>query len=266
MWFDLPTGLWSAVASAPKMMERPSNRAGLGRVRVGLMSEQQVWASVLSAAASRPVPDDGRVLRAAVQLGLGVALGAAGCSVTELTGSGYRTTVSANDLAVALDQVQYDAGSGPCLAAAAGGSVERLDDTVRQEEYPAFAAASAERGVHSSLSLALVGLRRPAALNLYGSTPAAFATDHSSAVADLLARCVARLLQDDAGPSPRTAGPQVQSRRRAFQRAEALVMASRGLSRPDAFAVLTELSVRQERSIFDVAEDLLRDAGKQDSP
>jgi hypothetical protein len=30
--------------------------------------------------------------------------------------------------------------------------------------------------------------------------------------------------------------------------------------------VLTELSVRQERSIFDVAEDLLRDAGREDVP
>src|SRR4051794_32137852 len=169
-------------------------------------STQEQWAQVLAAAARPdPGPDRTALVRVAVGLGLTAAPGVAGCSVTELTGDGYRTTAASGPLASALDQAQYDAGSGPCLVASDTGREQRLDAADRQRRYPEFAAASRQHGVRSSLSLPLVGVLLPSALNVYASTPDAFGADRPRAVAGLLARSVASLLQGRGIPSPVTA-------------------------------------------------------------
>ena len=233
--------------------------------KVGSMIDQH-WASVLAAAASPPVSDPGDLLRTAVRLGLDIAPGTSGCSVTELTGSGYRTTVSANELAVALDQRQYDAGTGPCLSAASGGAVERLDDMVREARFPEFRTAAAEAGVRSSLSVGLTGLDRPAALNLYAGTPGAYAAGRTLAVADLLARAIAALLPGGR-PPPDSAGLAAErARGDRISRALRLLMATRRLDRAAAFAELTRQSQRQGRSVAELAEDLLLRAGRQNAP
>jgi hypothetical protein len=232
------------------------------------VNAQQQWASVLSAAASPAVAGPEAVLRTAMELGLSVAPGAAACSVTELTDSGYRTTVSVNELAMALDGAQYDAGTGPCLSAAAHGSLERMDDTAEQIAFPAFRAAAVRRGVRSSLSVPLTGLRRPAALNLYASPPAAFAAERSQAVADLLARCVTRLLSGGRPhPAATAAGlDAARARRSRVEHAQAVLVASAQLSRAEAFTMLTRRSQQQERSVFDIVDDILRGSGPQDLP
>jgi hypothetical protein len=233
--------------------------------KVGSMIDQH-WASVLAAAASPSVSDTGDLLRTAVRLGLDIAPGTAGCSITERTGSGYRTTASASELAVALDRWQYDAGTGPCLSAASGGAVERLDDMVRETRFPAFRTAAAEAGVRSSLSVGLTGLDRPAALNLYAATPAAYAAERPRAVADLLARCVTALLPGGRPPQDSAGLAAARARGDRISRALAVLMATRRLDRAAAFAELTRQSQRQGRSVSELAEDLLLRAGRQNAP
>lgn len=76
------------------------------------MNDQpQQWASVLSALASRPISHPEAVLKTALRLGLSVTPDALACSLTQQVGSGYRTTVSTDQLAVDLDQIQYAAGA-----------------------------------------------------------------------------------------------------------------------------------------------------------
>jgi hypothetical protein len=228
-------------------------------------STQQQWAQVLAAAAR---PDSGldrdALVQVAVGLGLTAAPGVAGCSVTELTGDGYRTTDAAGAVALALDQAQYDAGSGPCLIASSTGREQRLDRADRQSRYPEFAAASRQHGVRSSLSLPLVGVLLPSALNVYASTPDAFGVDRPRAVAGLLARSVALLLQGGGIPAPVT--PAVLSaaleRRRTVEAAERVLMARHRIGASEAFRRLVERSRVEQRSVVDLARELVPDAAE----
>jgi len=223
---------------------------------------RQRWAHVLSVAeAPRSVGDQDAALRMAMALGESVSPATVGCSVTERTGATYRTLTSANALSFVLDQTQYDAQAGPCLSVADQGIVQRLDTLTDRGPYPQFAAAAVARGVHSSLSVPLPDPRRPAALNFYASTPAAFEPERGRAVADLLARCVATLLPGGIAVVVPAAGRDdlaaVRSRRSQMDRALRELMAAQGLSRPEAFAELVQRAQAEGRSVHAVVEDLL---------
>lgn len=178
--------------------------------------------------------------------------------MTRLAGGVYVTSLTSNDLAVTLDRSQYDAGSGPCMTAP-DGAARRPDAMDGESGYRDFAAAAMRHGVRSSLSLPLTGVPEPAALNLYAETPAAFAAARSQQVAELLARCVAELMST--GPRATTAAPvelaAALTRRRMMRDAEEALMASEQISRAEAFHRLALRSTAEQRSVFDIARELL---------
>lgn len=99
-----------------------------------------------------------------------------GVSITVILDHEPFTVTAVSDEIRALDAVQY-LEDGPCVASAADGEVVRVDDVLDEGRWQLFAAATAARGVRSTLS---IPLRRPGglvsgALNLYASEPHAFA-------------------------------------------------------------------------------------------
>ncbi len=229
------------------------------------MDTRQQWARVLTAA-SAPVAHRRAVLRTAMGLGLGVAPAAVGCSLTERVGSGYRTAASANELALALDLAQYDAGEGPCLSAATRGRVERLDPIAPGPPYRAFAAAAGRHGVRSSLSIPLADVDRPAALNFYAVSPGGLAAPAVLQEAQLLARAVAALLRGGPAPLPvpERELAEARMRRELLERARAVLAGSRNATAEDAFAVLVRRSREEQRSVFDIAAEVVgSDAGDE---
>ena len=60
------------------------------------------------------------------------------------------TVGSTNDTAQALDDAQYSALEGPCLAAAQEGRTIRIDDTGNDDRWPKFAARASANGVHKA--------------------------------------------------------------------------------------------------------------------
>src|SRR5687767_1768501 len=70
-------------------------------------------------------------------------------SITLMVDGTPRTPVCTEQAALELDETQYSAGDGPCLAAIRHGGVERY--TVAEPRWPAFGAAATERGVLSTL-------------------------------------------------------------------------------------------------------------------
>ena len=89
-------------------------------------------------------------------------------SVTIIDRGRPTTVASSGDLALRLDQVQYDLGSGPCLAAAATGEQSELVDTRAPTQWAEFAARAVEQGCGSVLSFPLpVQELTPGALNVY---------------------------------------------------------------------------------------------------
>jgi hypothetical protein len=229
------------------------------------VTSQQKWARLLDAV-SRPsaVADRDALLSEAVSLGLDVAPGSVGCSITQQIGSDYRTPVASGPLAMDLDLAQYRAGDGPCIAAARTGRHYRIKSMTAEADFPEFTAAAKRHGVHSSSSVPLLGSARPAALNLYASDPNAFDSERPVAVSSLLARCVTGLLR--AAPVSPIAGeiPEVATsmtdaltKRELIERAQGVLMRRDGLTESEAFAWLTHRSTDQLRSIFDVARAVL---------
>lgn len=93
------------------------------------MSSSRQWAALVGAA-SRPAPGRDRfaTIATAVARGHEVAPAVVGCSVTELTGDGYRTIASSVELARLLDEAQYAVDEGPCVSAARTGRLHHLVD------------------------------------------------------------------------------------------------------------------------------------------
>jgi hypothetical protein len=223
---------------------------------------QRQWAQVLAAVGEQAAgADRDVVLRTAMALGLRVAPGTVGCSVTERADTGFHTPIQANVVALALDQAQYDAGAGPCLSAAQDGGVHETDVVLDHSRYPDFCAAAARHGVRSSLSVPLLDVPRPAAFNFYAASPTAFGSPQARAVADLLARCVGTLLR---GQPARVSPEQLDAalaRRRRVRQAQDLLMAREGLDRRAALTVLMQRSRTAQRSVLEIVEELLGGAG-----
>ena len=93
-----------------------------------------------------------QVLSRVAELAKACVPGAEEVSVTLLEGdSGARSAAFTGDLAVHLDERQYESGSGPCLDAAEAGQTVRIDDTAHESAYPDFAAiAVANHSLHAS--------------------------------------------------------------------------------------------------------------------
>ncbi|MDQ1752984.1 MAG: hypothetical protein QOE71_4040 [Pseudonocardiales bacterium] len=236
------------------------------------MSTDHRWEPLLRAAStSRDRLSGTSLLVDAVRLGLDVAPGTVGCSITELTDAGYRTPVTSGPLALELDQAQYAAGNGPCVVAARDGSGQRVDDMAVDLRYPEFALAAVGHGVRSSLSLPLVGTTRRAAINIYGSSPGAFDAARPQNVANLLARVIAALLEGDAelaSSSDQAAASEelaagseelaaARSSGRMVGKAEDVLMSGEHLSRSEAFLRLARQARTENGSIFAVARALL---------
>ena len=228
------------------------------------MDTHQQWAQLLRAiSAPRQDSVSDALLRQAVQLGHDVAPDAVGCSVTTLEGDGYHTPISSNRLALDLDRAQYEAGDGPCMAAARTRHHEHFDATTDHHRFPGFTEAAVEHGVSSPLSLPVTGWQVPAALNLYASSRHAFDGERPQAVAALLARCVSALMAPPE-EARRTVDAAVsageveaaRARARLIADAESALMARRSVSRTDALGMLIQRSRTEVRSIFDVAREV----------
>jgi hypothetical protein len=208
--------------------------------------------------------DSGALLRQAVELGRDVAPDTLGCSVTTIDGGRYHTPVFSNGLALDLDRAQYEAGDGPCMAAARGHQQQNFDVQTDGDRFPGFTEAAVECGVRSSISLPLTGPDLPSAINIYGSSRYAFDAERPRAVADLLARCVSALmsrpgLADLAVDAPMSAGrvEAAQARAQLIADAEAALMAAgRSVSRSAALNILIRRSRAENRSIFEVAHEV----------
>jgi hypothetical protein len=220
------------------------------------VTSQQKWARLLDAV-SRPSAalDRDALLSEAVSLGLDVAPGSVGCSITQQLGEDYRTPVASGPLAMDLDLAQYRAGNGPCIAAARSGQHIKIKSMTAEADFPEFTAAAKRHGVQSSSSVPLLGSARPAALNLYASDPDAFDAERPAAVSSLLARCVTGLLQ--AAPVPPPAGEVSQLGSSVIEKAQRILMGRDRLSESEAFSWLVLRSREQRQSIFNVARAVL---------
>jgi hypothetical protein len=169
------------------------------------------------------------------------------------------TAAASNPLVVTIDDLQIDAGEGPCLDACRRGATIYADDLFLEPRWPTFAAAGAAAGVRSVLAYSL-SIDRPSALNLYGRMPAAFgATDRAKGQ---LFATLARLALDSA--EQRAAGDrraddlgEALRTRELIGQAQGILMERERITGDAAFNVLRRASQHMNIKLRDVAATLV---------
>jgi hypothetical protein len=112
------------------------------------------------------------LLQTVADLVAGALPGNLDASVTLLVKDAPSTVAFTGQLALDLDETQYQRGHGPCLHAARTGEATEIADTRTDDRWPDYARPAAERGNRSSLSVPLLideDERVFGALNLYVS-------------------------------------------------------------------------------------------------
>src|SRR3954453_5703243 len=96
-------------------------------------------------------------------------------SVTLINDDAASTAAFTGQVAMDLDERQYDADHGPCIDAARGGQRMLIADMDSETRWPAFAKDASASGIGSSLSIPIPVQREiTGALNLYAVQPNAF--------------------------------------------------------------------------------------------
>jgi GAF domain-containing protein len=187
-------------------------------------------------------------------------------SITVLTWPDARTAAHTHDLALRLDQQQYDTGRGPCLEAALQRVPVRTQISAGTHRWPEFAQTAQQAGVHASLSVPLLvgGLDEEqelvGSLNIYSYTAAAF---------DPFDEALMRLFSVAAGQAITNARRWQHSRETVMQLEGALIsrsdidmakgalIAQHGCNPDEAFARLVDQSQRRNVRLHVIVHELL---------
>ncbi len=207
------------------------------------------------------------VLERVVAVGGQVVRGADVVSVTLRRGEreGYSTPAYSDELAVKLDEVQYEHDEGPCVQALESGGlgIARSDDLAHDGTWTRFGSAAAELGAGSVFAVGLfpVGGERPlrGALNLYSLGPGGFdAVDREIAVllAAHVSTALAYITVTEAAQLREAQFQVALDSRDVIGQAKGILMERRGLPADQAFDVLRRASQDLNVKLRDVAATL----------
>ena len=184
-------------------------------------------------------------------------------SVTLLVKDKPSTVVSTGQLAVDLDETQYERGHGPCLHAARTGQLTEIPDTRTDPRWPDYVPRAAAAGCLSSMSVPLVideDEQVSGALNLYARKPEAF-DDDGRAVASRFAPYAAIAVGNlHAYRSARDMADNLQAAletRGVIDQAKGVLIERHKLTPDQAFQLLAQASMRTNRKLRDIADELV---------
>lgn len=184
------------------------------------------------------------------------------CGLTvSATRSSELIGATSDELATALDTIQYDIDDGPCLTSMRTGTVVSVDDIAHDTRWPAYSRRGRQAGAGSSLSIPLtVDGGSVGALNLYSRSPnvltledrrraTKFADQATGAIA--LAR---RLAEREA----RARHLEIAlSSRSTIDQAIGIIMGQTGRDPGEAFELLRTQSQHTNRKLRDVAAEIV---------
>jgi GAF domain-containing protein len=183
-------------------------------------------------------------------------------SVTLLDGQKAQTVVFTGQLAVDLDERQYQSGQGPCLDAANTGDTVVVNTDDPANPYPEFSQAAQRAGIHHSVSVGLpIPDRIVGALNMYASTRHPI-RDDTVKLAEAFAQ-YAGVTVANASTYHQSAALAEQLRERLTSRAvidqaKGVLMERHGYTADEAFTMLVDASQRTNRKIRDIAVAIVK--------
>jgi hypothetical protein len=187
-----------------------------------------------------------------------------GASISVLAGPATGLTVSASDdIAMRLDELQFDLGEGPCWSALAHRVPVLMDTRVGDEEWPAFSeavstGAIADRvGAMFAFPLA-IGALDIGAIDLYSGdtrplSPGLIA--EASSLADITAwRVLRTIMQDHAQPYDEES---IGFSRREVHQATGMIIVQLGVTVEDAELLLRAHAFAAGRTVREIATDVV---------
>ena len=187
------------------------------------------------------------------------------CGVTLRRDRQPLTVASSDDLARAMDEVQYGQGTGPCLESLETGQIVSVPDLTAETRWDGYTAHALAHGVASSLSLPLTADGTSiGALNLYSGAARTFEA------AAVLAQVTALAAQGSAVLTvvlrqARQAQLTDQLResltsRAVIDQAIGIIMAQQRCRASEAFGYLRTASQNRNRKLRDIAADVITSA------
>ena len=169
-------------------------------------------------------------------------------------GDTHQTLAPTSDLMFKLDELQMNAGEGPCLRAARAEIVVRVDDFRHETRFPLYCPEVVRLGVLSSLSFKLyAGERTAGALNLFGYEPSPWDDDAETIGMVLAAHAAAAILASCEGEQLQSA---LATRDRIGQ-AKGIIMERFTIDDVRAFAMLQKLSQDTNAKLIEVAQRVI---------
>ena len=175
-------------------------------------------------------------------------------------GKGW-TAAFTGQLALDLDERQYEVGFGPCVDSAVSGTTVHIKDMATESRWPTYASGAVELGARSSVSTPLPMLQDlSGALNVYSLEPNHF-TDADLELAETVASYAATPLVNaieytqavDLAAQLRDA----MKSRATIEQAKGILMERHKLAADTAFDLLVRVSQEQNRKLRDLADDLV---------
>jgi GAF domain-containing protein len=184
-------------------------------------------------------------------------------SVSLLVKDSPSTVASTGQLATALDETQYDRDHGPCLHAARTGELIEIADSRTDRRWPDYLARAAECGALSSLSVPLTideDEQVSGGLNIYAREPHAFDDDSRTAATRFAPYAAVAAGNLHAYRSARDRADNLQTAletRGVIDQAKGILMQRHKLTADQAFQVLARMSMKSNRKLRAVADDLV---------
>jgi GAF domain-containing protein len=207
------------------------------------------------------------VLNQIAELAQRTVPGAEEVSVTLVRTDAAYTAAYTGEIALILDEWQYDQGRGPCLDAAQAAAVVPVPDTAADQRWPDWAARARAAGVHSSLSIglpiqdAVVG-----ALNVYGTKPEAFDDDAITLAQTFAGYAAVAMANAHLYDTTATLAHHMQTAmesRAVIEQAKGIIMGDRRCTADEAFAILVKISQETNHKLRDVAVTLVDQAPRR---
>ena len=195
--------------------------------------------------------------------------GAEEVSVTLLKQEGAHTAAFSGEMALRLDELQYEYEQGPCLEAAKEAAVVSVPDMSEEVRWPQWAAQAVQGGALSSLSIGFpIQETVLGALNIYGAKPGAFDDDAVTLAQTFAGYAAVALANAHLYDTTATLAAQMQSAmqsRAVIEQAKGIIMGERRCTPDEAFAVLAKVSQDSNRKLRDVAAALVERAARPSS-
>lgn len=203
----------------------------------------------------------GSVMTAIAEVGKKLLPSVAEVSVTFVRGGAAETVASTGDLALLMDERQYDGGVGPCLTAATTGELVEVSDAGSAEQWPLFAAGAREHGVASSLSVP-VQLPDPVSggLNCYSLVPDGFTeadVELASTIAAYAGVALANIYLYESQKRVAEHLERALRSRGVIDQAKGILMGQHRCTAEVAFEMLVSASQQSNRKLHDVARALV---------